>query len=52
MPRKESMAVPEGHGPIPMLGGITPEDFRQAVSEIWGEVLREYKEDLRSWISV
>ena len=48
MPRKESEAVPEGNGPIPVLGGITLEDVRQAVSEMWAEVLGEYKEDLRS----
>ena len=50
MPRKESMVVPEGNGPIPqyvMPGEITLEDFRRAVSEMWGEILREYKEDLR-----
>ena len=48
MPRKKSMDVPEGNDPIPMPGGITLEDFRQAVSETWGKVLREYKNYLRS----
>ena len=48
MPRKKSEAVPEGNGPIPMLGGITLENVRQAVSKMWGEILREHKEDLRS----
>ena len=33
MPPKESEAVPEGNGPIPMLGGITLEELRQAVSK-------------------
>ena len=47
MLREESMAVLEGNGLIHMLGRITLEDFRQAVSEMWGKVLREYKEDLR-----
>ena len=45
------MAEPEGNGLIPryvMSCGITLEDFRRAVSEMWGEVLRELKEHLRS----
>ena len=44
MPRKESKAVPEGSGPIPqyvMPGGITPEDFRRVMSEVWDEVCEE-----------
>ena len=51
MPRKEIMAVPEGNGPIPqyvMPGGITLEDFRQALSEMRGNILIEFEEDLRS----
>ena len=48
MPRKESKVFPEGNGLIPMLGGITPEDFRRALSEMRGEVLREVKKNLRS----
>ena len=50
MSRKESEAVPEGNGPAPQDTGkmITWEELRQAVSEMWGEVTREYKEDLRS----
>ena len=48
MPRKESEVFPEGNGLIPMLGGITLEDFRRALSERRGEVLIELKKDLRS----
>ena len=48
MPRKESEAVPEGNGPTPMLGGITLEELRQAVSETWGEALKDIKEDFKS----
>ena len=50
MSRKESEAVPEGNCPTPQDAGkmITWEDLRQVVSELWGEVLRKYKEDLRS----
>ena len=51
MPRKESMAVSEGNGPIPqyvMPGGSTLEDFRRALSEIRDGILRVFKEDLRS----
>ena len=35
MPQKESVAVPEGNGPIPqyVLPGITLEDFRRIISE-------------------
>ena len=42
------MPVPEDNGPIPMLDGIPLEDFRQTESEMWGKVLQEYKEDMRS----
>ena len=51
MPQKESMTAPEGNGPIPQYaipGGITLKDFRRALSEIRGEILGEFKEDLRS----
>ena len=44
MPRKKSKAVPEGNGPIPqyvMLGGITLEDFRRVISQVWDEVRGE-----------
>ena len=46
MPRKESMAVPEGNGPIPqytcvMLNGIKLEDFRRIMSEVWDKVREE-----------
>ena len=46
MPRKESKAVPEGNGPISqdtyvMLGGITLEDFRRVMSEVWDEACEE-----------
>ena len=47
MPRKESMAVPEGNGPIPMPGGITLEDFRRLMSEVWHRRLDKLTEDLR-----
>ena len=44
MPRKESEAVPEGNGPTPQDAGkmVTWEELRQAMSKMWGEVLREY----------
>ena len=48
MPWKESEVFPEGNGPIPVLGGITLENFRRALSEIRGEILIELKKDLRS----
>ena len=50
MPRKESEAVPEGNGPTPQDAGkmVTWEELGQAVSKMWDEVLREYKEGLRS----
>ena len=50
MPWKESKAVPEGNGPTPQDAGkmVTWEELRQAVSGMCGEVLREYKEVLRS----
>ena len=51
MPQKESMTAPEGNGPIPQYaipGKITLKDFRRALSEIRGEILGEFKEDLRS----
>ena len=50
MPRKESEAVPEGNGPTPQDTGkmVTWEELRQAVSKMWDEVLRDYKEGLRS----
>ena len=43
MPRKESVAVPEGNGPIPsntyVLPGITVEDFRRVLWwKVWKEV--------------
>ena len=43
MPRKESMDVPEGNSPTPqdayvILGGVTLEDFRQVMSEVWDKV--------------
>ena len=45
MPRKESVAVPEGNGPIPpntyVLPGITAEDFRRVWREVWKEVCEE-----------
>ena len=40
MPRKENMTVPEGNGPTPQYvipDEIILEDFRRAVSEMWGE---------------
>ena len=48
MPRKESETGPEGNGPTPQDAGkmFTWKKSRQAVSEMWGEVLREFKEDL------
>ena len=47
MLRKKSKTVPEGNGPIHMLGGIALEELRQAMSETMGEVFGEIKEDLR-----
>ena len=50
MPRKESMAVPEENGSIPlyvMPGEVTLDRLRQVMSDIRGELLREIKEDLR-----
>ena len=48
MSRKESLTTPEGNGPIPMLGGITLKDFRREVSEMRGEILRQFKKNVRS----
>ena len=48
MPRKGSEVFLEGNGPIPMLGRITLEYFRRALSEMRDEVLIELKKDLRS----
>ena len=48
MPWKKSQVFLEGNDPIFMLGGITLEDFRRALSEIRCKVLRELKRDLRS----
>ena len=48
MPRKESMAFPEGNGPVPqntnvMIHGInTPENFRRVMREAWNEVREEH----------
>ena len=49
---KESEAVPEGNGPVPQQekigsGQPTLEDFRRALSEMRGDILGEFKEDLR-----
>ena len=45
MPRKESVAVPEGDAPIPqhpyVLPGITLEDFRRVMRKVWNEVCEE-----------
>ena len=45
MLRKESVAVPEGNGPIPpntyISPGITAEDFRRVWREVWKEVWEE-----------
>ena len=43
MLREESMAVLEGNGLIHMLGRITLEDFRQAVSEMWSKVFENIR---------
>ena len=43
MPRKESEVVPGGNGPFLMLGGVTLEDFRQAVSEMWVKFLENIR---------
>ena len=48
MSGKESEAVTEGNGPNPVLGGIALVELRQAVSETWGEALKEIKENLAS----
>ena len=47
MLRKKSKAVPEGNGPIPMLGGITLEELRRVMSRTIGEDFEEIEEDLR-----
>ena len=49
MSRRESKAVPKGSGPTPRdaYEMVTWEELRRAVSEIWGEAIREFKEDLR-----
>ena len=47
MPQKESEAVPEGNGPIPMLGRITLEDFRRVMLEVWDRKMDKLTEDLR-----
>ena len=47
MPQKESEAVPEGNGPIPMLGRITLEDFRRVMLEVWDTKMDKLTEDLR-----
>ena len=45
MPRKESVAVPEGNGPIPqnsyVLPGTNAEDFRRVWRKVWNEVFEE-----------
>ena len=45
MPRKESVAVPEGNRPIPLntyvLPGITVEDFRRVWWKVWKEICEE-----------
>ena len=45
MPRKESVAVPEGNGPIPqnpnVLPGITLKNFRRVWKKVWNEVCEE-----------
>ena len=48
MPRKESEAVPEGIGLIPMLDGITLKELRQVISKTKDEAFNEIKKDLRS----
>ena len=49
MPRKESEAAPEGNGSIPqyVMPGITLEDFRQVMLEVWDRKLDKLTEDLR-----
>ena len=49
MPRKESEAVLEGNGLIPQDAGkmVTWEGLRRVVKKMWGEALKEIKEDLR-----
>ena len=45
MPRKESVAVPEGEGSIPLQvlpGGITLEDFRRMWSEMIDKAFAKY----------
>ena len=50
MPRKGSEAIPESNGPTPQDAGkmATLEESRQSVSGMWGEVLQEYKEGVRT----
>ena len=48
MPWKEIEVFPEGNGSIPMIGEITLEDFRQALSEMRGKIVREFRKDLKS----
>ena len=48
MLRKKSKAVPEGNGPIPLLGGITREGLLcRVMSETWGKTFQEITEDMR-----
>ena len=46
-PRKESEAVPEGNGPIPILGGITLEDFPRVMLLVWDRKMDTLTEVLR-----
>ena len=45
MLRQKSKAVPEGNGPIPMLGGITLEELRRVMSEMMSKAFGEIKEE-------
>ena len=52
MPRKESMAVPQGNGPIPqnayvVVRGVTLEDFRRLMSNVWDRKTDKLTEDLK-----
>ena len=47
MLQKKSKVVPDGNGPVLMLGGIALEELRRVMSETMDKAFGEIKDDLR-----